>query len=470
MLQRREYVLVARSIVVLSLLALFPGCQGTKTVVSSAGPEQGSPIGSLVDHTDCKQFLPVGVSAATPSNLDCVSYEYDGNGLLRLKHVNAAFNCCPGEITAGIKVEDSLITIVEGETESGCRCLCLYDLECVIENLPPGEYVVRVEEPYLEPGDEPLEFTVDLAAAGAGSHCVERTHYPWGVAQPPSGPSGALVGYTGCKGFDYTDAAFSADAGEDCMEYDYDGAGTLLLRHVNAAFNCCPGVITAYIVIHDGVITITENETDPNCFCLCLFDLDYRIVDLPPGEYLIRVEGLYLEPGDEPLEFTVDLAAAGSGSRCVERTHYPWDSSASPAPSGGIVEHTGCKETDYTNAAAGTGAELDCMEYDYDGAGTLLLGHVNAGFNCCPGEITADIDFDGGLITITEHESGPFCECLCLFDVGYKIDNLPPGDYTVRVVELYTGPEDPLLEFDLDLNLPSSGSHCEERHNYPWVH
>jgi len=76
-----------------------------------------------------------------------------------------------------------------------------------------------------------------------------------------------------------------------------------------------------------AVITITENESlEPSggCDCVCLFDVDYQISNLPPGEYVVTVDQLYLQPGAEILEFTVDLVSSPSGSHCVQRDDYPW--------------------------------------------------------------------------------------------------------------------------------------------------
>jgi len=75
-----------------------------------------------------------------------------------------------------------------------------------------------------------------------------------------------------------------------------------------------------------NVITIQENESleSGGCDCLCLFDVNYQISNLPAGEYTIVVHELYLMEGDEILQFTVDLASTPSGSYCVQRDHYPW--------------------------------------------------------------------------------------------------------------------------------------------------
>lgn len=139
-------------------------------------------------------------------------------------------------------------------------------------------------------------------------------------------PIGALLQYNGCKQFlDNTqENGFAPGPHNDCIEYQYNGSGKLILRHINAGFNCCPGVITATIEFNGNLITITETEAEQACRCLCLFDLDFEISNLSPGQYTIRVIELYAPAPDLPLEFTVDLSSATSGQFCVDREHYPW--------------------------------------------------------------------------------------------------------------------------------------------------
>ena len=143
----------------------------------------------------------------------------------------------------------------------------------------------------------------------------------------PCGPSGTLIGSTGCKSFAKSAPGDYAPADSDCVEYDYDGQSVLHLSHINAGFNCCPDSLTAEFLIEGGSIVINEFESliSGGCDCLCLFDVDYQIVGLPPGEYTIRINGQYLYEEDERIEFTVDLTTATSGKFCLYRgDHYPW--------------------------------------------------------------------------------------------------------------------------------------------------
>jgi len=140
-----------------------------------------------------------------------------------------------------------------------------------------------------------------------------------------SAPTGTVASFSQCKSSLQASAMDTTLPNQDCLEYQYDGDSVLLFKHVNAAFNCCPDSFTAAFSFAGQLITIEEAErlTHP-CNCLCLFDLNLRIVDLTPGTYTIKVEEPYLWEGATVLEFTVDLRSSPSGSYCVTRDRYPW--------------------------------------------------------------------------------------------------------------------------------------------------
>jgi hypothetical protein len=155
-------------------LLLLHGCGGD----SGVGLLEPGPDGALVGASDCKERDDPPGTLGKPGNQDCIVYDYDGNGRLRLTHVNTAFNCCP-EYVAEAVVEEGTILLREREIEGMCACLCLYDLEYEITGLEPGAYDVVVRQEYLDPRDPPLEFRVRLISAPSGEHCVERSRYPW---------------------------------------------------------------------------------------------------------------------------------------------------------------------------------------------------------------------------------------------------------------------------------------------------
>jgi len=158
-------------------LVTFGGCK-------KSADAQLVPAGALLQRTDCKQFLANASGTldefAPGQEDDCIEYQYNGTNTLVLRHINAGFNCCPGEITAEIEFNSSLITITETEREQGCRCLCLFDLDYEVVNLAPGVYTLRIIEPYLEAGDQVLEVTLELLSAASGTFCLQRNYYPWG--------------------------------------------------------------------------------------------------------------------------------------------------------------------------------------------------------------------------------------------------------------------------------------------------
>jgi hypothetical protein len=141
-------------------------------------PPTPSPSGSLVKSSACK-LGEEGAGASTDE--ECLLYQYDGASTLTVQHVNAPFNCCP---VMGVEVtfEGDQITIVESETfdEGPCRCLCLFDLEIQIRDLPPGVYAIKVLDVYGKVDGPSLEIVADLISGTSGEHCEPRTEYPWG--------------------------------------------------------------------------------------------------------------------------------------------------------------------------------------------------------------------------------------------------------------------------------------------------
>jgi parallel beta-helix repeat protein len=165
--------------------------------------------------------------------------------------------------------------------------------------------------PYLS-GDANCDGQVDISDAvyliayifsGGSAPC----------ANCPGAPTGAFLGMGVCKGFL---TALDANAGDElkrCVQWQYNGSGTLLLKHVNAIFNCCPEIETQ-VTITENTITIQEIEIEGLCDCMCTYDLDYQISNLPAGQYTINVIEPYSSP---PLLFTADLTTTPTGEYCV---------------------------------------------------------------------------------------------------------------------------------------------------------
>jgi len=140
-----------------------------------------SPDVLLDEVSTCKDF-GFKADADYPNDTDCLLFEYDGDSILTLTHINAGFNCCPEEFLINVDLRSDTIYILESEKDGLCDCYCLYDLHFTIQPIPPGIYSITVAEPYVSQADDPcLEDQIDLTKAGSGAICVSRSFYPWGI-------------------------------------------------------------------------------------------------------------------------------------------------------------------------------------------------------------------------------------------------------------------------------------------------
>jgi hypothetical protein len=136
-----------------------------------------------VSHSDCKKFNLKSISESCDygSDSSCICYDYNGQDKkLILKHVNAGFNCCPGEIFCDIETDNDTIFLEESEEKAECNCNCLYDVDITVSDIKSQKYVINLREPYS--GDQQrIVFEIDLTSNETGVFCVEREQYPWGI-------------------------------------------------------------------------------------------------------------------------------------------------------------------------------------------------------------------------------------------------------------------------------------------------
>ena len=131
----------------------------------------------------------------------------------------------------------------------------------------------------------------------------------------PDTVEGVLTSSNGCKNNGEKQSSSTNQVVQECIEYQYNGENTLLVNHINAVFNCCPGTISAYTQFSEGVIAIVESESEHGCKCNCHYDLDYHFYNIPPAVYTLRIT---CEGGDIR-EYKINLDSTLSGSKC-------WDS------------------------------------------------------------------------------------------------------------------------------------------------
>ena len=157
---------------ILGLITLthFNGCKKADTII----PEQNA---IEVTKTGCKTEFLINTDT---SKQDCIEYSFNNNSL-HIKHVNAAFNCCPNKVYSIANISHDTIYITEKEVLSQpCKCNCLYDIEYNIPNITDSSYVIIINEPYISDQAEKLIFITSPLTSSTGGFCKTRNTYPWG--------------------------------------------------------------------------------------------------------------------------------------------------------------------------------------------------------------------------------------------------------------------------------------------------
>ncbi|UCC32531.1 MAG: hypothetical protein JSU86_09655 [Phycisphaerales bacterium] len=192
-----------------------------------------------------------------------------GPGTLTVIHRNASYNCCQDDIRVSLSVAGNVLQFTEEEVPPGgyCHCICCFNVESTVIDLEPGEYTVE----YCW-----LDYEM-------GPRC-----YVEDVVIPEPQPRVGEYFNSGCLGQGHRSNQ------EPCLEPDgielSAEPGTLHVLHNNATYNCCPDDIVVLLSMEGNVIRLTEEEvlTLP-CACLCCYNVEATVVDLPPGEYTVEL-------------------------------------------------------------------------------------------------------------------------------------------------------------------------------------
>jgi len=152
--------------------------------------------------------------------------------------------------------------------------------------------------------------------------------------------------------------------------------------------------------------------------------------------------------------------------------HFGGNYAAEPAlgdrhAEGFMLGYRECLPADDDERIGEVRSDQSVVTWEYDGEGNLDLHHLNSAFNCCP-ELECEVSVDSNVITIREAESGD-CDCVCLYDVDYRV-KVPTGrSYLVRFEELYLDEDDETIEFYVTLGgQPRSGTFVAYRGHHPW--
>ncbi len=268
-------------------------------------------------------------------------------GDLFVYHENAYYNCCL-EYRVEFVVEGTNITAYEYDDGQPCDCICYFDLESVLEDLEPVEYT---------------SYTVTLIGIDGqpvGTDIVEPEDFNY--------MSLNLVGHD------------------------------LHVNHLNAYYNCCIEYQVAYSIMGNG-INIFEYDIGTSCYCICFFDLETIIEDIPTGQYFVTL---------------FDFAGDTVGFESIEIV---------PPPE--LVDYSanGCLEESRAD-----------ISYNYD-SGTLIMTHYDAYFFCAADFV---IEFNMAQDTLRIYEnniSSGMTTCKCDFELSATISNLPPGTYVTEIYQ-----------------------------------
>jgi len=208
-------------------------------------------------------------------------------------------------------------------------------------------------------------------------------------------------------------------------ETDFDGKidvsvkeNNVTINHIGVVYNCAAVIKFITYFESEYEIVMIEHEILPMgpANCLCGFNLKTKIENLKPGSYSLRV---YKETtaylfGEFEFEIEGDFS----------------------------YKSTNCK------GKPTSGSYYSDESFSHDGkvtltidGNTLFMKHTDVEYNCAA-HILLTSRVEDNVITFVELETygknGPVY-CLCLFDVNGTLQNIEPGEYTVRVVNESTG-------------------------------
>lgn len=140
-----------------------------------------NPAINLVSSSVCKEHGLKTIDGNS-SGQDCIQYAWVTGDTLKIKHINAGFNCCPQGFQVKLKMVVDTLVITESENSNLCDCNCLFDLSYTVTGISKDNWCIRVEEPYIQqPEQKKILFRADLDKTPEGSFCIARTGYPWGT-------------------------------------------------------------------------------------------------------------------------------------------------------------------------------------------------------------------------------------------------------------------------------------------------
>jgi hypothetical protein len=91
--------------------------------------------------------------------------------------------------------------------------------------------------------------------------------------------------YSGCKDTNLK----STYAKKACVTLQTVDSNYLDIQHFDAVFNCVFDSLAIDYNVDGNVINVKESHVNPNAFCTCKYDIEYKIGPLEYGTYSINI-------------------------------------------------------------------------------------------------------------------------------------------------------------------------------------
>ena len=179
--------------------------------------------------------------------------------------------------------------------------------------------------------------------------------------------------------------------------------GALYIHHVNAQYQCCLEYVVSYEIV-DNHITARQGDIGLPCDCICPFHLTSILYNLPSGEYVVELIGIYGNTiGVDTVQIVVGSGLLG-------------------------YDFTGCKPM--LRQSLG-----ESIVYEYTGD-TLSMHHYDAFYNC-------GAEIDGFMLSFQQAgDTLRFFEfnmmrmgmyCMCYYDLNATTAGIAPGEYILEL-------------------------------------
>ena len=195
----------------------------------------------------------------------------------------------------------------------------------------------------------------------------------------------------------------------------------LKIRTTHTPFNCCSTEFSQEINVQENNITATMLEYGDPCDCICGRSVEFFLNNLEIGKtYTIILKHDNYEYFRFEVTFQTDTNLTFYTNPTPTPAPVPAPIAVSDFSVSDCLDHPQTKDwndTIYVTA-------IDDIK--------LKIRTTHTPFNCCTTEFSQEINVQENDITITMHEDGDFCNCLCGRSMEFVLNNLEIGKtYTV---------------------------------------